>query len=158
MTDIGTIKFKRLHELAKLPVYATNASNGADVFACINKAIAIRPGETVLVPTGFAMELPQGYGAQLLPRSGLGHKHGIVLGNLVGLVDSDYRGEVFISLWNRTPAKVFPSQDDQAYFVINPGDRIAQMIISKMPQFNFVWDDELSETVRGAGGIGHTGI
>lgn len=152
------VKLVKLDPKAKKPVYATASSNAADIFACLDKSIALHPGEVALIPTGFSMEVPSGYGAYLLPRSGIGHKHGIVLGNLVGLIDTDYRGQVFVSLWNRNVPRAYPSPNDQAYFVINPGDRIAQMCIIETPQFEFEWADELSETARCQGGFGHTGV
>lgn len=131
------------------PEYATPGSAGMDVRACIDAAIEIRPGETALVPTGFAMHIEDaGLAAILLPRSGLGHKHGIVLGNLTGLIDSDYQGQVFVSCWNRGSEP----------FTINPGDRIAQMMIIPVVQANFVVVDDFNYSARGAGGFGHTGV
>lgn len=141
------VKLIQLHKHAKMPVYATKNSNAADIFACIDEPIGISVGQAVLIPTGFAMEVPEGYGAYLLPRSGLGHKHGIVLGNLVGLIDTDYRGQVMVSIWNRSGCM----------YIINPGDRIAQMCIIETPQFEFEWSEILSVTERGAGGFGSTG-
>ena len=131
------------------PEYATSGSAGMDIRACIDEAIEIRPGETTLVPTGFAMHIDDtGLAAILLPRSGLGHKHGIVLGNLTGLIDSDYQGQVFVSCWNRGSEP----------FTINPGDRIAQMMIIPVVQANFVVVDDFNYSARGAGGFGHTGV
>lgn len=160
---MNKIKLKKLDEKAQLPVYGTLHAAGADICACIDGPISIKPGEVVLIPTGISMELPNGYGAYLIPRSGLGHKNGIVLGNLIGLVDADYRGQVFVSLWNRNPTVVDMETDNEELcimdkpFVVNPGDRIAQMCIIETRQFEFVWDDDLSETERGHGGFGHTG-
>lgn len=134
--------------LDQLPQYATPGSAGLDLRACIDAAIALKPGETALVPSGIAIHLGNpAYAAMVLPRSGLGHKHGIVLGNLVGLIDSDYQGQVFVSIWNRGHAE----------FTIQPLERIAQMIVVPVLQvrFNVVADFTLSD--RGAGGFGSTG-
>ena len=131
-----------------LPTYATPGSAGIDLRACLDDMLTIAPGESVLIPTGIAIYIQdQGYGAQILPRSGLGHKKGIVLGNLVGLIDSDYQGEIFISCWNRS---------DQAY-TIAVGERIAQLIIVPVMQAEFDIVDEFKQTSRGAGGFGHSG-
>lgn len=131
------------------PEYATAGSAGMDIRACIDEAIEIGPGQTALVPTGFAMHIEDaGLAAILLPRSGLGHKHGIVLGNLTGLIDSDYQGQVFVSCWNR----------GSETFTINPGDRIAQMMIIPVIQASFIVVDDFNESARGAGGFGHTGV
>src|SRR6266566_3887607 len=112
----------------QLPAYATEGSAGLDLRACLDTALTIKPGETHLVPTGLAIHIGDpAYAAMILPRSGLGHKHGIVLGNLVGLIDSDYQGQIFISVWNR----------GQHTFTIEPGDRIAQMIIVPIVLANF---------------------
>ena len=131
-----------------LPRYVTGGAAGVDIIACIDKHLRIDPGETHLVSTGMAIHIsdPQ-LAAVLLPRSGLGHKHGIVLGNLIGLIDSDYQGQVFVSCWNR----------GHENFVIEPGDRIAQMIINKIERIEFEEVAELPETERGPGGFGHTG-
>ena len=131
------------------PEYATPGSAGMDIRACIDEAIIIGPGQTALLPTGFAMHIDDaGLAAILLPRSGLGHKHGIVLGNLTGLIDSDYQGQVFVSCWNRSSES----------FTINPGDRIAQMMIIPVVQANFIVVEDFNESARGAGGFGHTGV
>ena len=134
--------------LDQLPHYATPGSAGLDLRACLNNAVTLKPGESTLVPSGLAIHLdnPQ-YAAMILPRSGLGHKHGIVLGNLVGLIDSDYQGQIFVSVWNR----------GQAEFTIEPMERIAQMIVVPVLQveFNVVSDFVLS--TRGDGGFGSTG-
>jgi dUTP pyrophosphatase len=136
----------RMREL--LPAYATTGSAGLDLRACLDEPLTLQPGETALVPTGLAIHVGDpGYAALILPRSGLGHKHGIVLGNLVGLIDSDYQGQLMISTWNR----------GQTTFTLNPMERLAQLVIVPVVQaeFNIVDDFEVSE--RGAGGFGSTG-
>ncbi|MDH4259916.1 MAG: dUTP diphosphatase [Gammaproteobacteria bacterium] len=131
-----------------LPGYATGGSAGLDLRACLDAAITLEPGQTHLVPTGFAMHLEDpGLAAVLLPRSGLGHKHGIVLGNLVGLVDSDYQGQVMVSVWNRSSHP----------FTISPGERIAQMIIVPVVQVELEVVSGFGESARGAGGFGSSG-
>lgn len=133
----------------QLPEYATQGSAGLDLRACIDAPLCVKAGETVLIPTGLAMFLDNmQWAAMILPRSGLGHKHGIVLGNLVGLIDSDYQGELKVSLWNR-------SQED---FTIQPFDRIAQMVIVPVVQVGFKIVEEFTQTERGAGGFGSTGV
>lgn len=140
---------ERLGKTFPLPKYATTGSAGMDLCACVNETLIINPGETILIPAGFAIFIEDNaYAAVLLPRSGLGHKHGIVLGNLTGLIDSDYQGEIFVSCWNRSDEK----------YTINPGDRIAQMMIVPVVQANFEFVDSFTETIRGSGGFGHTGI
>jgi dUTP pyrophosphatase len=132
----------------QLPAYATTGSAGLDLRACLDEPLTLQPGETALVPTGLAIHVGDpGYAALILPRSGLGHKHGIVLGNLVGLIDSDYQGQLMISTWNR----------GQTTFTLNPMERLAQLVIVPVVQaeFNIVDDFEVSE--RGAGGFGSTG-
>lgn len=132
----------------KLPAYATRGSAGLDLRACLDAPLNIAPGETHLIPTGMAIHLENpGLAAMILPRSGLGHKHGIVLGNLVGLIDSDYQGQIMVSVWNR----------GQASFTIEPMERIAQLVVVPVVQvgFNIVKDFKSSE--RGAGGFGSTG-
>jgi len=132
----------------QLPHYATPGSAGLDLRACLDEAIVLNPGETRLLPTGMAMHLADpGYAAMILPRSGLGHKHGVVLGNLVGLIDSDYQGQLMVSVWNR----------GQEAFTIQPFERIAQMVIVPVVQahFNVVTDFDVSQ--RGEGGFGSTG-
>ncbi len=139
----------RLGKHFPLPSYATNGSAGLDICACLDEPMQLVPGKTELIPSGFAIHLEDpAYAAVLLPRSGLGHKHGIVLGNLTGLIDSDYQGQVFVSCWNR----------GQQEFTINPGDRIAQMVIVPVVQAAFEFVDEFVESDRGAGGFGHTGV
>jgi dUTP pyrophosphatase len=131
-----------------LPAYATPGSAGLDLRACLDGPLVLEPGQTELVPTGFAMHIDDpGLAAILLPRSGLGHKHGIVLGNLVGLIDSDYQGQVFVSAWNRGAQP----------FTMNPGDRIAQMVVVPVVHARFEVVDEFSASTRGAGGFGHSG-
>ena len=132
----------------QMPAYATPGSAGLDLRACIDEAVTIEPGQTILVPTGLAIHVADpGYAAMILPRSGMGHKNGIVLGNLVGLIDSDYQGQLMVSTWNRS----------QAAFTLNPMERLAQLIIVPVLQvgFNVVEDFDASE--RGAGGFGSTG-
>ena len=132
----------------QLPAYATSGSAGLDLRACLDAAITLQPGETYLIPTGLAIHLDNpAYAAVLLPRSGLGHKHGIVLGNLVGLIDSDYQGELKVSAWNRS----------QAPFTIEPFERIAQMVIVPVVQAEFKVVDEFAASQRGEGGFGSTG-
>jgi dUTP pyrophosphatase len=131
-----------------LPEYATSGSAGVDLRACIDEALVLRPGETRLVPTGIAVHMADpGLAAVILPRSGLGHKHGIVLGNLVGLIDSDYQGQIMVSCWNRGTVD----------FTLEPGARLAQMVFVPIVQVNFDVVDEFTASQRGAGGFGHTG-
>lgn len=138
----------RLGQEIPLPEYATAGSAGLDLRACLETKLTLQPGETQLIPTGLAIHIGDpSLAAVLLPRSGLGHKHGIVLGNLVGLIDSDYQGQVFVSLWNRS----------QTAFEIAVGDRIAQMVFVPVAQVHFDIVDEFTESQRGAGGFGHTG-
>jgi dUTP pyrophosphatase len=138
----------RLGRDIALPEYATSGSAGLDLRACLDQAVDLKPGDTVLVPTGLAIHIsdPQ-LAAVLLPRSGLGHKHGVVLGNLVGLIDSDYQGQVFVSVWNRGTAT----------FTINVGERIAQMVFVPVVQVEFERVDAFDDSDRGEGGFGHTG-
>ncbi len=134
--------------LDQLPQYATPGSAGLDLRACIESAIVLKPGDSSLVPSGIAIHLGDAhYAAMVLPRSGLGHKHGIVLGNLVGLIDSDYQGQVFVSIWNRS----------QTEFTIQPMDRIAQMIVVPVLQVQFNVVADFDASTRGAGGFGSTG-
>lgn len=131
-----------------LPAYATPGSAGLDLRACLEAALTLAPGETRLIPTGLAIHLADpGYAAMILPRSGLGHKHGIVLGNLVGLIDSDYQGQLMVSLWNRADTP----------FVIEPMERIAQMVIVPVVQARFNVVDDFAISQRGDGGFGSTG-
>ena len=132
----------------QLPQYATPGSAGLDLRACIDAPITIEPGATVLVPTGLAIHLADpGYAAMILPRSGLGHKNGIVLGNLVGLIDSDYQGQLMVSTWNR----------GQSAFTLQPMDRLAQLIVVPVLQVGFNIVDEFDTSDRGADGFGSTG-
>ncbi len=140
----------RLHDVQgeNLPKYATPGSAGLDLRACIEAAIKVAPGETTLVPTGIAIHLADpGLAAMILPRSGLGHKHGIVLGNLVGLIDSDYQGEIFVSTWNRS----------REVFTLNPLERLAQLVVVPVVQVAFNIVDAFPESLRGEGGFGSTG-
>lgn len=131
-----------------LPEYATLGSAGIDLRACLDAALTLAPGETALVATGIAIHLADpGLAAVILPRSGLGHRHGLVLGNLVGLIDSDYQGQLMVSCWNR----------GQAAFTIEPGERIAQLVIVPVLQAQFEVVSEFAASERGEGGFGHTG-
>ena len=131
-----------------LPTYATTGSAGMDLRACIDAAITLNPGQTELIPTGLAIHIEDSsLCAMLLPRSGLGHKHGVVLGNLVGLIDSDYQGQLMVSCWNRgsTP------------FVVEPAERIAQMVLVPVVQAQLTIVDDFDASLRGEGGFGHSG-
>ena len=131
-----------------LPAYGTPGSAGLDLRACIDAPLVIEPGQTVLVPTGLAIHIGDpGYAAMILPRSGLGHKNGIVLGNLVGLIDSDYQGQLMVSTWNR----------GHASFTLQPLDRLAQLVIVPVLQVGFNVVEEFASSERGAGGFGSTG-
>lgn len=139
----------RLGNEIPIPRYATPGSAGMDIHACLDAALEIKPGDSALIPGGFAMHIEDtGMAAVLLPRSGLGHKHGIVLGNLVGLIDSDYQGQVFVSCWNR----------GREPFTIRPGDRIAQMVFIPVMQAALDVVESFDESQRGVGGFGHTGL
>lgn len=132
----------------QLPAYATTGSAGLDLRACLDEPLTLEPGQTALVPTGLAIHVGDpGYAALILPRSGLGHKHGIVLGNLVGLIDSDYQGQLMISTWNR----------GETTFVLNPMERLAQLVIVPVVQAEFNIVDDFEQSERGAGGFGSTG-
>ena len=138
----------RVGDSIPLPQYTTDGSAGLDMRACIDESISVAPGETVLIPTGLAIHVADpSLAAVLLPRSGLGHKHGLVLGNLVGLIDSDYQGQVFISCWNRSSKS----------YEVQPSERIAQMVFVPVEQVEFRVVEEFAETDRGAGGLGHSG-
>jgi dUTP pyrophosphatase len=131
-----------------LPQYSTSGSAGLDLRACTNEKMTINPGDTVLIPTGLAINIADpSYAAVILPRSGLGHKNGIVLGNLVGLIDSDYQGQLFVSIWNR----------GKETFELNPFDRIAQLVVIPVVQVDLNIVDDFEQTERGAGGFGSTG-
>ena len=132
----------------QLPHYATGGSAGLDLRACLDQPLNLAPGQTELIPTGIAIHLADpGLAAVILPRSGLGHKHGIVLGNLVGLIDSDYQGQIFVSTWNR----------GNAAFVINPMERLAQLVVVPVVQVELNVVDDFESSPRGAGGFGSTG-
>ena len=138
----------RLGDTIPLPHYATDGSAGLDMRAVIDELVVVEPGETVLIPTGLAIHIGDpGLAAVLLPRSGLGHKHGLVLGNLTGLIDSDYQGQVFISCWNRSSKR----------YEIQPGERIAQMLFVPVEQVQFNVVEDFEDSERGAGGFGHSG-
>lgn len=149
---LNTIQLKildpRLGKEIPLPEHATRGSAGMDLRACVENTTTVHPGETLLIPTGFAMHIADpGMAAVILPRSGLGHKHGLVLGNLVGLIDSDYQGQVYVSCWNRS---------DKA-FEIEPGMRIAQLVFLPVVMADFEVVESFEASQRGAGGFGHTG-
>ena len=139
----------RIGDDIPLPSYSTPGSAGMDLRACLDESLNLAPAETSLIPTGIAIFVADpGYAALILPRSGLGHKHGIVLGNLVGLIDSDYQGELMISAWNRGASN----------FTIEPGDRIAQLVVVPVQQVEFSIVSEFLSTDRGAGGFGSSGL
>lgn len=138
----------RLGEQIPLPHYATSGSAGLDLRACLNEPLTLEPGQTELIPTGMAIHIADpNVAAMILPRSGLGHKHGIVLGNLVGLIDSDYQGQLFVSCWNRSQEK----------FRIEVGERIAQLVLVPVLQAEFKQVDEFANSDRGEGGFGSSG-
>lgn len=149
MTNIKLkILDERMGDIHPLPKYATDGSAGLDLRACIDDGIDLEPGSSELIPTGIAIHIAdKGLAAMILPRSGLGHKHGIVLGNLVGLIDSDYQGQIMVSCWNR----------GDKLFTISPGERIAQLVIVPVLQANFEVVSDFEESRRGEGGFGHTG-
>jgi len=138
----------RLGNEIELPAYTTTGSAGMDLRACVDEKITLKPGQTELIPTGIAIHIADNsLAATILPRSGLGHKHGIVLGNLVGLIDSDYQGQLFVSVWNR----------GDTTFEIETGDRIAQLVFVPVVQVEFEQVEEFDDSDRGAGGFGSTG-
>ena len=142
------VKILDLRIKDQLPHYATPGSAGLDLRACIDSALTLKPGQAELIPSGIAIHLDDpGLAAIILPRSGLGHKHGIVLGNLLGLIDSDYQGQIFVSVWNRC----------QKDFLLNPMERIAQLVVVPVVQVSFNVVENFSESHRGAGGFGSTG-
>lgn len=152
MSTQHNVQFKildpRLGKEFALPAYATDGSAGMDLRACLSEAVTLNPGETQLIPTGMAIYIDNSQlAAVILPRSGLGHKHGIVLGNLVGLIDSDYQGELMISCWNRGATR----------FVIEPGERLAQLVFVPVVQVGLTQVEEFKPTARGTGGFGHSG-
>lgn len=139
---------KRLGNEWPMPSYATSGSAGLDLRACVGETTLIEPGQTILVKTGLAIYIEDTqFAGLILPRSGLGHKHGIVLGNLVGLIDSDYQGELMVSVWNRS----------QTAFTLEPGERLAQYVLVPVVHAEFEQVEEFVATERGAGGFGHTG-
>ena len=139
---------ERLGDTIPMPSYATEGSAGLDLRACTDQPLTLAPGETDLIPTGMALHIEDpSLAAMILPRSGLGHKHGIVLGNLVGLIDSDYQGQIMVSCWNR----------GSTTFTIEPGERIAQLVIVPVVQAEFEIVDDFSASLRGEGGFGSTG-
>ena len=149
---IPSIEYKildpRVGDSIPLPSYATDGSAGMDLRACLDGALVLEPGQTELIPTGIAIHIADpGIAATILPRSGLGHKHGLVLGNLVGLIDSDYQGQLFISCWNRS----------QTAYTIEPGDRIAQLVFVPVLQVSLKPVDSFDSSERGSGGFGHSG-
>ncbi len=138
----------RLGDPFPLPAYATDGSAGLDLRAMVEGPLTLNPGDTELLPTGLAIHIGDaGYAGMILPRSGLGHKHGIVLGNLVGLIDSDYQGQLMVSCWNR----------GNSAFTIEPGERIAQLVIVPVMQVALTQVDDFDDSVRGEGGFGHSG-
>jgi dUTP pyrophosphatase len=138
----------RIGSAFPLPAYATSGSAGLDLRACLDEPVALEPGRAQLIPTGLAIHLEDpGLAAVILPRSGLGHKHGIVLGNLVGLIDSDYQGQLLVSCWNR----------GQQPFTIQPGERIAQLVVVPVVQVALEVVQDFTDSARGAGGFGHSG-
>ena len=147
---IATIDLKILDPRMRdqMPAYATSGSAGLDLRACLDAALVIHPGETHLIPTGIAIHIANpGYAAMILPRSGLGHKHGIVLGNLVGLIDSDYQGQLMVSTWNRGHSE----------FTLHPFERLAQLVIVPVVQVGFNVVEDFADSQRGAAGFGSTG-
>ncbi|OAT77852.1 deoxyuridine 5'-triphosphate nucleotidohydrolase [Mangrovibacter phragmitis] len=138
----------RVGQQFPLPTYATSGSAGLDLRACLDEAFDLAPGQTTLVPTGLAIHIADpSLAAVILPRSGLGHKHGVVLGNLVGLIDSDYQGQLMVSVWNR----------GQTTFTVEPGERLAQMVFVPVVQAEFNIVEDFATTDRGEGGFGHSG-
>ncbi len=142
-----TVSVKKLDPAAKLPQRATAYSAGYDLCACIRQELSVSPGQTVLVPTGLALALPEGYGGFIFARSGLGLRHGIVPGNCVGVIDADYRGEVLVGLHNHSSAP----------YTIQLGERIAQLVVLACPSWEAVETQSLDDTARGTGGFGSTG-
>lgn len=141
------VRIKKLNEKAIIPTYGTEFSAGADLYACLEETVTLAPGETKLIKTGLAMEIPVGYAGLIYARSGLATKKGLAPANKVGVVDADYRGEIMVALHNHSLVDAS----------IEPGERIAQMVIAPFLTANFIVADELEDTVRGAGGFGSTG-
>ena len=141
------LRIKKLRDNAQMPTYGSEWAAGADMYAAIEEAVTIEPGETKFIPTGLAFEIPEGYAGFIYARSGLACKKGLAPANKVGVVDADYRGEVMVALHNH-------GKEAQS---VEPGERIAQMIIAPFITANFIFSDELDDTVRGAGGFGSTG-
>ena len=142
------VRFRKKNDQVSLPQYETAGSAGADIRACLTEEVTIRPGEHVLIPTGLFPEIPEGFEIQVRPRSGLAFKRGITVLNTPGTVDSDYRGEICVNLINL-------GTDD---YVVSSGDRIAQIVVSPVYRFSFIEADTLTETMRGEGGFGSTGV
>lgn len=143
------MRIAKIRENATIPQFQTSGAAGVDLHACISHSVMIAPNECVLIQTGLQFEIPTGYAGLIMPRSGLGHKHGIVLGNLTGVIDSDFRGEVQVSLWNRS----------NEVYKVNPNDRIAQMLFTPTFQFEIVEVDAINnKTDRNVAGFGTTGI
>lgn len=147
MVNSIPVKIKKLKPNAAIPTYGSKYAAGADLYACIDSAVSIQPGETHLIPTGLSMELPEGYAGLIYARSGLASKKGLAPANKVGVIDSDYRGEVLVALHNHSTATAS----------VDPGERIAQLVITPYIAGLFEEADDLSETVRGEGGFGSTG-
>lgn len=141
------VKIKKLNNNATIPTYGTEFSAGADLYACIDEPQSLAPGETALIKTGLAMEIPEGYAGLIYARSGLATKKGLAPANKVGVIDADYRGEIMVALHNHSLKEAS----------VEPGERIAQMVIAPFLTANFVLSDELNDTVRGTGGFGSTG-
>lgn len=141
------VKIKKLNDNAVIPTYGTEFSAGADLYACMEESVSLAPGETVLIKTGLSMEIPAGYAGLIYARSGLASKKGLAPANKVGVVDADYRGEIMVALHNHSNTTA----------VVEPGERIAQMVITPFLTADFVVVDELEETIRGTGGFGSTG-
>jgi dUTP pyrophosphatase len=141
------LRIKKLRDNAQMPTYGSEFAAGADMYAAIDEAVTVEPGETKLIPTGLAFEIPEGYAGFVYARSGLASKRGLAPANKVGVIDADYRGEVMVALHNH-------SKEPQT---VEAGERIAQMIIAPFITANFIFSDELDDTVRGAGGFGSTG-
>lgn len=141
------INIKKLNDKATIPSYGTEYSAGCDLYACLDETVTINPGETYLVKTGLAMEIPEGFAGLIYARSGLATKKGLAPANKVGVVDADYRGELMVALHNHSTSAA----------IVENGERIAQLVITPFLTANFIEQDELSETVRGAGGFGSTG-